>query len=134
MENIAQAWNDITIESAEFVLEQAEKRVQASIDAAKLITDKALNVMQFSIPVSIALVGLVVTQRYSELLWFYMVTLAVSIVISYMSLHIYDLYDIEPIGYSPSDLLNDYSLLLEGKDQRLAFMFEVIVDVGKRIE
>jgi hypothetical protein len=35
MENVADAWNDITIEAAEFVLEQAEKRLQATIDRSK---------------------------------------------------------------------------------------------------
>ncbi|MEI9918107.1 MAG: hypothetical protein WDO14_04815 [Bacteroidota bacterium] len=127
MENIAELWNDITIDSAEFLLEQTEKRLQASIDVGKQLTERAVNVMQFSIPMSIGLAGLIISEPRFELLIFYVVILIISLSISCVSLHVYDLYNLEYSGAEPLDFIRDEYFLFEGEDQRLALMLSVVV-------
>jgi hypothetical protein len=133
MENISQAWNDITIESAEFVLQQAEKRLQATIDTARMLTDRAVTIMQFSIPLSIGLGGLILTTQKNDWFWLYVVILGILLAISYLGLRVFDLYDVEYLGHEPRILL-DNNIPLEEENQNLALMIAVITLVQIDIE
>lgn len=134
MENVNDVWREITAESARFLLEQAEKKVQATIDTARSLTDRAVNVMQFSIPLCLALVGLIGADPKKEFLWLYLIILALSIAISYMGLHLYDLYTIRTLGYKPSLLLKEENLGFRDEYQHLGFLFGVIQDIERVIE
>jgi hypothetical protein len=132
MEEIQETWENITIESAQFVLKQAERRMQSTIDVAKSLTDKSVHVMQLSIPLSIALIGWIVVDPNRGLIWFYAAVLVVSMTITYISLRVYEGHDVKYMGYKPSQLLND-SFPFEAKNQRAAILIAVLKDVEERI-
>lgn len=130
MENEEQSWKKLTPESARFVLDQAEKRLQATIDNMKSLTEQAVHVMQFSIPLSVVVVGLIFTEQRRDLLWIYLVVLAFLIMISYLALHLYETNAGEVRGYSPGELMCDARPALSDGQQ----CFELMIHAIRRIE
>lgn len=90
MESEEQLLGKLSVESARFVLDHTEKRLLATIDTAKAFTERAVNVMQFSIPLSLVSVGLITSDPGKELLWLYLVTLILSVIISLLAFNLYD--------------------------------------------
>lgn len=133
MENVDETWHNITLEVAEFVLEQAERRLQATIETARTLTDRAVTIMQFSIPLSIGLGGLILTTPKNDWFWLAVVVLGILLVISYLGLRMFDLNDVEYLGHEPRVLL-DNNISLEGGSQKLALVLAVITLVQIDIE
>jgi hypothetical protein len=134
MKSIKDSWDDLTLDSAKFVLDQAEKNIQASLETAKNLTDRAVNVMQFSIPLAFVLIGLISGNPEKPLLFLYIIGLFFALAVSYKGLKLYDLYLIQPLGYLPSNLIKEENLKLEEKYQELGFIFSVIQDMERVIE
>jgi hypothetical protein len=127
-------WNQLTPESAKFVLDQAEKNLEATVETARSLTDRAINVMQFSVPLSLVLIGLITATSTSVLLIFYVIALGFSLVVSYQGLKLYDIYRIQPLGYKPSDLLKNDVLKMDEETQEMGFVFSAIQDVERAID
>ncbi len=89
--------------------------------------------MQFSIPLSLALIGLIATDPRKEFLWLYLVVLFLSMLISYLGLQLYDLFTIQPLGYRPNTLLKEENLTIKDENQHLGFVFSVIQDMERVI-
>lgn len=134
MENIDHILKGITIESAKFILEQSEKRLHWTIDTSKAISDRAVKVMQLSIPLSLCLIGLIVNGHGGELLVLYWLAFVVLTIISYYCLDIYDVYDMELPSYRFDDLLNDLSTSPDARQQHLELLLIVHHELEKATE
>lgn len=132
MENPDKLWQEITLESAQFIFDQAEKKLQSTIEISKSLTDRAVHVMQFSISLAIALIGVLANDPKREFLWLYLIALVVAIIISLMALHIYDFSSIRSPGHNPESILTNVTLAVD--EQQLRIVFKTILDIERAIE
>ena len=128
------AWESLNIESARVILDQLEKNLAASIETAKSLTDRAVNVLQFSIPVMLALVGVIFSQSSAVLIHLSVIGIVFLLVISWKALSLYDIYEIQPLGNTLENMLSKEKIEYEGDDQEFAFVFNCIITVNNSIE
>ena len=134
MTSINETWDKITLGSARFILDQAEKNLAATIETARILTDRALNVLQFSIPFSLALIGVLAAKMNTLLVSLSIVGLIFSLIISWKAFRLYELYKVHPLGNLPSKLLIKENLETDEKFQELAFIFSTIQGIEKAID
>lgn len=123
---IDQAWDDLNIESAKHLLSQTEMFLEATIETAKVLTDRAVNILQFSIPTILALVGVVFAQSNQVLTHLSVLSICFLLVISYKALKVYELYEIHSLGSPSENLLSDEILQMEEEFKELAFVFNSV--------
>jgi hypothetical protein len=128
-----QNWDKLKIETAIFILEQSEKKLDATIETAKILSDRAIILMQSSSGILIALLGYAATTKERELLFQLAVLLiAFCIAIFLFSFRVYNLYEIRVKGNSPSNLISDEKV--NYLKQELRFIYGEIVTIGDSIE
>jgi hypothetical protein len=117
MEDTDQIWEEITLDSAKFILEQVEKKLQATIDTANSLTNRAVNTMQFSIPLSVGLIGIISADPSPEWLWLYLIDLLFLIIISFLAMQAYELTHVMPLGDRLGKLLDQATLHRDNEHQ-----------------
>ena len=122
---IDQAWDDLSIESARHLLSQTEMYLEATIETAKVLTDRAVNILQFSIPTILALVGVVFAQSNQILCHLSILSIVFLLVVSYKSIKVYELYEIHSLGSPVENLLSDEILNIR-EHQEFAFVFNSV--------
>ena len=56
------AWRELNPDTAKFILGQLEKKLEATIETANILSGRAVSILQFSIPILVALVGVIVSK------------------------------------------------------------------------
>lgn len=123
---IDQAWDDLNIGSAKHLLSQTEMYLEATIETAKVLTDRAVNILQFSIPTILALVGVVFAQSNQILCHLSILSIVFMLVISYKALKVYELYEIHALGSPVENLLSDEILKMDEEIKEFAFVFNSV--------
>lgn len=118
---IDQAWDDLDLKSAKHLLSQTEMYLESTIETAKVLTDLAVNILQFSIPTVLALVGVAFAQSNQVLTHLSALSICFLLVISYKALKVYELYEIHSKGSHVENLLSGEILQNE-----FAFIFNSI--------
>ncbi|MBX2970794.1 MAG: hypothetical protein KF803_15610 [Cyclobacteriaceae bacterium] len=124
---IMQAWDDLDLQSAKHLLSQTEMYLEATIETAKVLTDRAINILQFSVPAILALVGVVFAQSNQVLSHLSFLSIIFLLVISYKALKVYELYEIHSKGSPVENLLSDEILSMDESTMEFAFVFNSIV-------
>ena len=127
------AWGNLTTESAKVILDQLEKKLSASIETAKILTDGAVNVLQFSIPVILALIGVIFSQPSTVLIHLSVISILFLLVISWMALSLYELYEIQPSGNTLNNLLGKDKIDSPEEQQEFAFIYNCMHTVNNSI-
>ena len=123
---IDQAWDDLNIESVKHLLSQTEMYLEATIETAKVLTDRAVNVLQFSIPTVLALVGVAFAQSNQVLCHLSVLSIIFLLVISYKAIKVYELYEIYSLGSPVENLLSDEILKMDEQHKEFAFVFNSV--------
>jgi hypothetical protein len=113
-------WTKIELESAKFIFSEAEKVLDDGIRTAEQITTRALNILNFLIPLIILLLSYLALyfNIAGVLTQISIAGLILGIILVFMCLRVYDIYEIIPMGNWPENLLkdeyinNDYQELL----------------------
>jgi hypothetical protein len=127
------AWQNLTTESAKVILDQLEKNLSASIETAKILTDRAVTVLQFSIPIILALIGVIFSQPSQILIHLSVVGILFLIIISWKALSLYELYQIQPLGNTLENLLSKEKIDCPEEQQEFAFIYNSILSVNDSI-
>jgi hypothetical protein len=129
-------WERLSIDSTEFVFGEAEKYLSETIETAKVLTDRAINVFQFSLPLSIASIVLLLSDRNADKLLRHLciIGLITCLLISWKCLKVYRLYQTMPHGNLPSNLLNEDKLNFPAAEQRKIFLQNALVTIQNSIE
>ena len=123
---IEQSWDGLDIQSARHLLSQAELYLDATIETAKVLTDRAVNILQFSIPTILALVGVVFAQSNQILCHLSILSIVFMLVISYKALKVYELYEIHSLGSPSENLLSDEILEMDESTKEFAFVYNSV--------
>ena len=123
---IDEAWNDLNLESTKYLLDQTEKYLEATIETAKVLTDRAVSILQFSIPIILALVGVIFAQSNTILIHLSVISIVFLIVVSFKALRVYELYEIHCLGSPPESLLVDDILIMSDEHKEFAFIFNSV--------
>jgi hypothetical protein len=127
MENLSkwENWDKLTVPTARFILEQAEKNLHEMSVAADVLTGRAVNILQFSIPLAVVLTGFLYTETAKSILVYAALTgLLFLLGISVLAFMVYNLYSLEPLGNSPEKMIIDEKVIHE--QQELVFLFNAI--------
>lgn len=126
-------WDKLDIKTSYFILDQSEKKLDATIETAKILSDRAIILMQSSSGILIALLGYAATTKERELLFQLSVLLiAFCIAIFLLSFRVYNLYEIRVKGNSPSNLISNEKV--NYVKQELRFTYGEIVTIGDSID
>ncbi len=128
------AWNNLSIESAKIILDQLEKNLSATIETAKILTDRAVTVLQFSVPIILALIGVIFSQPFTVLIHLSIIGIVFLIIISWKALNLYQLYQIQPLGNSLDNLLTKEKMDYTDEQQEFSFIYNSIITVNNSIE
>jgi len=123
---IDQSWDDLNIESARHLLSQTEMYLEATIETAKDLTDRAINILQFSIPTILALVGVVFAQSNQIICHLSVLSIVFLLAISYKAIKVYELYEIHSLGSPVESLLSDEILKIDKELMEFAFVFNSV--------
>lgn len=127
MENkIDQTWDGLNLESARHLLSQTEMYLEGTIETAKILTDRAVNILQFSIPTVLALVGVIFAQSNQVLCHLSVLSIIFLLVISYKAVKVYELYEIYSLGSPVENLLSDEILKMDEQHKEFAFVFNSV--------
>lgn len=123
---IDQAWNGLNIESAKHLLSQTEKYLESTVETAKVLTDRAVNILQFSIPTILALVGVAFAQSNTAICHLSVLSIIFLLIISYKAIKVYELYEIHCLGSTLESLLSDDILSMYDEHKEFAFVFNSV--------
>jgi hypothetical protein len=125
-------WDRIEKESAYFILEQGEKKLKETIETASIVTSKAVFILQISLGLMVSLVGYVsVTTDRGLAFQLSILLIILSICLFVGSLSVYDLYEVRPLGNTPSNLIDERKI--SDSRQELAFLYSAIYTVETSI-
>lgn len=127
------AWNNLRTESAKIILDQLEKNLSASIETAKILTDRAVMVLQFSIPVIIALIGVSFSNPSKVIIHLSCIAILFLILVSWKALKLYQLYEIQPLGNTLENMLSKEKIDCPDEHQEFAFIYNSIITADNAI-
>lgn len=128
-------WEKLELDTAKFILEESEKFLSETIDTAKILTDRAVNIMQFSIPLSLALIGILSSKDINPLLYqISFIGLVAAIIVSSLCFKVYKLYQIRPLGNTPIGMINSKKMEFRGEQQLKVYLISAIHGIQISIE
>lgn len=126
--------DDLDIETAKVILEQGEKHLQETINASEQLTTRAFNIMGVIGPITVALLGILVTKydNIDFIFWYCLIAFGCTLVILHKCFKAYSLYGIKSLGNSPKNNLRE--LYLVKKDQEKLIIINCIRTVQDSCE
>lgn len=128
------AWKHLTVPSAKHILDQVEKNLAASIETATALTDRAVSVLQFSIPIMAALLGIIFTPLPILVTHLAVIGLILLGLISRYAIKLYELYEVQPQGNKLENMLVKEKIDYEGDDQEFTFLYNSILTTNNSIQ
>ena len=125
-------WDKLSVDTAQFILGQAEKELSELIVAADVLTQRSSTIMQASFAVLIGLIGYSVSKPESDIgIKLAVVSCVFLIVISFLSFRIYRLYKVKPMGNRPSKMVTEEKT--NHDKQHLVYIYNSIKTTEKSI-
>jgi len=125
----------LSVDTARFVYDEAQKYLAETIETAKILTDRAVSIMQFTIPVSIGIILLLFDHHNSRLLTHIsIIALLGCLIVTWNCLKVYQLYQILPVGNTPERVITVKKLEGDDEKQLKTFLISAILSTQKSIE
>jgi len=127
-------WDKLEIDTAEFILDQSEKRLSEMNQAADILTSRANTILQFAIPSIAVLMGFLFSDYSKGQLPTHLAVggILFLIVISVLAFIVSSLYKVVPLGNTPINMISDEKVLHE--KQTLVFLYNSIKNIQKSID
>jgi hypothetical protein len=126
-------WDKLTEATARFILEQAEKNLSETINAADIVTNRAAYILQFCLVLLIGLTGYLTSDHTNTLgIKLSVISIVFLMVVSILSFRVYRLYNVKPHGNKPSYMISDEKT--DDKRQLLIYIFNAIKTTERSID
>lgn len=132
-------WDEIGIESLQLALDQGEKMLKATIDAADYQANRVSTILKSVIVLLIIFIGYLVSSKPVFELVYLETTISVVVLLTVLPLLLsaYRAYDIDPLGNNPSHILNETNIKYGGENLEKYLLFnccrtiEDSIDINK---
>lgn len=127
-------WEKMELNTVKFVFQQTEKLLLETTETAKILTNRSLTILQFSLALLIGLIGLLFTDAPAMLRGICVIALSAAAIVTWECLKIYRPLDIRTIGNSPENIVSSEKLLHQGDAQEKVFLISSIHSMRDSIE
>ena len=125
-------WDKLKVTTAKFILDQSEKKLIATIETAKILTDRTVVIMQLVVGLTIGLLSYSSSTENRGLLFqLAIIILFFCAVIFFYCLKGYNLYEIKPLGNTAGNMINEDKV--KSEEQELLFVFSHIRTIDDSI-
>lgn len=124
-------WNRMQPEVAKFILDQSEKKLIETVETAERHTQRALNVLTVCLPATLIVASYILeTDERSSMYGMAIIVLTTLVVIAWLSIKVYRIYEIHTVGNNPKKLIREDDNVA---DDELQFVVETIESIERRI-